>query len=33
MVSNLDAEVLPDAILWMGKPVKWMPPASDTRTA
>jgi hypothetical protein len=23
MVSNLDAEVLPDFILWMGKPVKW----------
>jgi hypothetical protein len=33
LVSNLDAEVLPDFILWMGKPVRWMPPASDTRTA
>jgi hypothetical protein len=26
MVSHLDAEVLPDFILWMGKPVKWQPP-------
>jgi hypothetical protein len=26
MVSNLDAGVLPDFILWMGKPVKWEPP-------
>jgi hypothetical protein len=26
MVSHLDAEVLPDFILWMGKPVKWEPP-------
>jgi hypothetical protein len=33
MVSNLDAEVLPDFIVWMGKPVKWEPPASGTRTA
>jgi hypothetical protein len=32
MVSNLDAEVLPDYILWMGKPVKWEPPPSDTKT-
>ena len=31
--SHLAVEVLPDFILWMGKPVKWMPPASDTRTA
>jgi hypothetical protein len=29
MVSNLDAEVLPGFILWMGKPVKWKPPPSD----
>ena len=29
MVSNLDAEVLPDFILWMGKPVKWKPPPGD----
>jgi hypothetical protein len=29
MVSHLDAEVLPDFILWMGKPVKWEPPSSD----
>jgi hypothetical protein len=33
MESHLDAEVLPDFILWMGKPVKWEPPASGTRTA
>jgi hypothetical protein len=26
MVSHLDAEVLPDFIMWMGKPVKWKPP-------
>jgi hypothetical protein len=26
MVSNLDAEVLPDSIMWMGKPVTWQPP-------
>jgi hypothetical protein len=26
MVSHLDAEVLPDSIMWMGKPVKWQPP-------
>jgi hypothetical protein len=32
MVSNLDAEVLPDFIVLMGKPVKWEPPASGTRT-
>jgi hypothetical protein len=29
MVSNLDAEVLPDFILWMGKPVKWKPLGSE----
>jgi hypothetical protein len=33
MVSNLDAEVLPDFIMWMGKPVKWQPPPSNTKTA
>ena len=27
MVSHLDAGVLPDFILWMGKPVKWKPPS------
>lgn len=32
MVSNLDAEVLPNFILWMGKPVKWKPPPSGTKT-
>jgi hypothetical protein len=31
MVSNLDAEVLPDFILWMSKPVTWKPPPSDTK--
>ena len=31
MVSNLDAEVLPDFILWMGKPVKWKPPGDKVR--
>jgi hypothetical protein len=33
LVSNLDAEVLPDFILWMGKPLKWKLPLSDTKTA
>jgi hypothetical protein len=32
MVSNLDAEVLPDSMMWMGKPVKWKPPPSNTKT-
>jgi hypothetical protein len=32
LASNLDAEVLPDSIMWMGKPVKWEPPPSDTKT-
>lgn len=32
-MANLDAEVLPDSIMWMGKPVKWEPPPSDTKTA
>lgn len=26
MASNLDAETLPDFIVWMGKPVPWQPP-------
>jgi hypothetical protein len=26
LASNLDAEVLPDSIMWMDKPVKWKPP-------
>ncbi len=29
LLSNLDAEVLPDFILWMGKPVPWKPPPSE----
>jgi hypothetical protein len=33
MESHLDAEVLPDFIVWMGKPVRWKPPPSDTKTA
>jgi hypothetical protein len=32
MVSNLDAGVLPDFMMWMGNPVPWEPPLSDTRT-
>jgi hypothetical protein len=32
MTATLDANVLPDFILWMGNPVKWQPPPSDTKT-